>query len=63
MYSHKKELKHMPEKKYLTKDDVSRLKDASKSSDDRLVIAELARTGTSVNEIKKAKGPILEPRI
>jgi len=53
----------MPEKKYLTKDDVGRLKDASTSSDDRLVIAELARTGMSVNEIKKAKGPILEPRI
>ncbi len=46
----------MPEKKYLSKNDIRRLKKASESSEDRLVIGELARTGLSVNELKNTKG-------
>ncbi len=53
----------MSKEKYLTKDDVERLKAACESPDDRRVIAELARTGLSVDELKKAKRPVLEPRI
>lgn len=53
----------MPKEKYLTKDDVERLKAACESPDDRLAVAELARTGLSVDELKRAKGPVLEPRI
>ncbi len=56
MESHKKRKKNMPEKKYLSRNDIRRLKKASESSEDRLVIGELARTGLSVNELKKTKG-------
>lgn len=53
----------MPEKKYLTRNEIRRLKKASGSSDDRLVIGELARTGLSVSELKKAKGIVYCPNL